>query len=135
MNVVQLNIFIKSNNETIWKVITNEESFFTCFKKLRIKCDSWEINGVIKFYFDNSGNYDKALIKKFDVNRCLSYEYFKHGSSDPILVSFKLTNCKNNCVNVNLESSNFISTEEYLHTKIAWQKMLSYLKLYAEEIS
>ncbi|SEH73718.1 hypothetical protein SAMN02927937_01138 [Paenimyroides aquimaris] len=134
MNIVRLNISIKSNCEVIWGVLTNEKLFAECFTKLSIKCDNWAIDSIIEFYVDNNKNCDKALIKTFETNKCLSYEYYKHNSLNPILVSFKLSN-KNNIVNVNLEGSNFINKREYKHTIIAWKTMLNSLKKYTEEIN
>lgn len=129
-----LKILIKSHPELIWRVLTDEIEFSKCFNGLEISCDNWRIDGVIFFKIKTTNEIDRAVITNIDVNKMLSYRYYKSNSEDFINVSFNIMQMDNNIDSeIVLSGNTFKNQEEFKHTISAWNGMLERLKLFLEQ--
>lgn len=128
-----LKILIKSQPRLIWKVLTNKIEFSKCFNGLEISCNNWRIDGVILFNILAVNENDRAIITNIDVNKTLSYRYYKSNSEDFINVIFNIMQTDNENSEIFLSGNNFRNQEEYQHTNNAWNGMLERLKFFLEQ--
>lgn len=124
---------IRASTDSVWKVLTDEYEFSKCFSGLEISCDSWRTDGIIFFKIKAMNENDRAVITNIDVNKTLSYRYYKSNSEDFINVSFNIMQTDNIDSEIVLSGNNFKDQKEYQHTKSAWTGMLECLKFFLEK--